>query len=173
MNSKIKIKIDITNKQTNQKIKSVELEGNSLVRNFLEMIIGGITETNRTCKDLNGATYTIRFASDFNASSLFGLLGTSGAEESIEDYTLENYVKSYVTTIQNIESLPNGYRIVAVFNFEVLPPYTIREVGIYQQMFDTSGNRRDILLIRNLLTSPIEINQPSIVTLTYDITLTI
>jgi hypothetical protein len=169
MRAKINLKIEVRDKKTNELITSISQTGNSLTRNFLDMILGAITDTNRACKDLTGSTYTIRFSSEFNAGGLLGLVGIGVSPESIEDYTLTNYIKSYRTKDLVITSTTTGYKLSVSFDFEITTPITVTETGIYQKQYDTSGITREILLIRNLLASPINITENSILSVIYEI----
>jgi len=169
MKANISLRLELKDLATNEIKKTIEQKGNSLVRNFLDLVLGSINNINRDCKDLAGNTYTIRFGSDFNASGLLGIIGTSNSPESIEDYTLENYIVCYRTRDFSITQTTTGYTLTIRFDFEISNSYTIKEVGIYQQLYDTSGNARNILLIRNVLSTPLDITEPSILTLTYTI----
>jgi hypothetical protein len=111
----------------------------------------------RSVKDLNGNTYNVDFSIDFNKSGLVGICGTSSASESFEDYTLENYVTSFEVLGPEIHEVTQGYAIKVTFNFSFNRPLTINEVGIFKTFKEVNGNLINVLIVRNVLSTEIDV----------------
>jgi hypothetical protein len=154
---KFQINIYSFDPQTNEKQLIHSQEANTLVRNFFDILVGMLVNQNRSVKDLNGNIYTINFGTDFNKSGLIGVCGTSSQSESFEDYTLANYVTSFEVVGPEIYEVTQGYAIKITFNFSFNTPMSINEVGIYKTFKEANGSLVNVLIVRNVLSTSIDV----------------
>ena len=154
---KFHINIYKINTETNEKQLIHSQEANTLVRNFFDILVGMLINQPRSVKDLQGNTYNVDFSVDFNKSGLIGICGTSSNAESFEDYTLENYVTSFETIGPEIYEVTQGYAIKITFNFSFNRPITINEVGIYKTFKEVNGSLVNVLIVRNVLSTSIDV----------------
>ena len=154
---KFHINIYKINTETNEKQLIHSQEANTLVRNFFDILVGMLVNQVRSVKDLNGNIYNVDFSVDFNKSGLIGICGTSSNPESFEDYTLQNYVTSFETIGPEIYEVTQGYEIKITFNFSFNRPMSINEVGIYKVFKEINGSLVNVLIVRNVLSTSIDV----------------
>jgi hypothetical protein len=154
---KFQINIYKINTETNEKQLIHSQEAHTLVRNFFDVLVGMLINQARSVKDLNGNVYTIDFSIDFNKSGLIGICGTSSNAENFEDYTLENYITSFETIGPEVINVTQGYAIKVTFNFSFNRRMEINEVGIFKTFKEVNGNLINVLIVRNVLSTSIDI----------------
>jgi hypothetical protein len=117
-----------------------------LVSNWWALFLGLIREVNAgDVVDLSGAGYTLRSTGDVNPGSAYIAYGTGTAPESFVDRTLQARAGSISTTI-TIGYLSDRVRI----SLSGILPSDSSELGIEQNLYDTSVNTRTTLLGRKV-----------------------
>jgi hypothetical protein len=123
-------------------------------RNFVNMLFGILTNTDQSGVNLTGTSYTMRSSGEVNASGCILYIGSRTTSPSLGDYSLLDPIP--LTSARNYFVSTRASSILLVSGATRLArDYTIGEIGLVQELFDTGGGRQLTLLARVVPASPI------------------
>jgi hypothetical protein len=125
---------------------------NLLVYNFWALLLGSLADTYLDAVILNATTYTLRSSSDPSAGSAYLVFGTSTVSPDFSQYALgsRNTALEGATISPAVVSESDKRRV----RFGRVSAGAISEVGLYQDLLNTSGNVQTSMLGRTLLSVP-------------------
>ncbi|PNV81062.1 MAG: hypothetical protein C0179_04645, partial [Fervidicoccus sp.] len=120
------------------------------LRNLIYYLFGTLTDTTQNLVDRTGATFTARIGTDPQSGGLFMKVGTGTGAFDFSTYDLTNPLDCVSAT--------NFYWADKTYSFlqasgavRFVSAYTVSEVGVYQNMYDTGGAIHPTLLMRFVL----------------------
>jgi len=146
-------------------IERVVKEGDPCTQNFLNLVSSFFSGSSFTMKDTSGSSYTFNALPALSSTAI--AIGSGTTSFSISDYKLATQVASTPTSSPT-ESV-TGTRVNATVSasFSISSAVTISEVGLIGSIKDSGGTARSILLIRDVLPTPINAAAGDTVTVTY------
>jgi hypothetical protein len=127
------------------------------LRNFAYYLFGLLTNTDQRLVDRAGATFTARTSGDKQSGGLYIRVGTGTGAFNFETYELTNPLDCVSAT--NFYSADRTYSFLQASGaIRFTSAYTVGEVGVYQNIYDTGGAIHPTLLMRFVLPSPVSRN---------------
>jgi len=127
------------------------------LKNFVYYLFGILTETNQSLVDRAGATFTARTAGVVQSGGLYMKVGTGTGAFDFGTYELTNPLDCVSAT--NFYWGDRTYSFLQASGaIRFTSAYTVAEVGVYQNIYDTSGVIHPTLLMRFVLPSPVSRN---------------
>jgi hypothetical protein len=127
------------------------------LKNFVYYLFGILTDTNQSLVDRSGATFTARTSGDAQIGGLFMRVGTGTGAFDFGTYELTNPLDCFSAT--NFYWADRTYSFLQVSGaIRFTSAYTVGEVGVYQNIYDTGGATHPTLLMRFVLPSPVSRN---------------
>jgi len=127
------------------------------LKNFVYYLFGLLTNTDQSLVDRSGATFTAKTSGDVQSSATYMRVGTGTGAFDFGTYELTNPLDCF--------SITNFYWADRTYSFlqasgaiRFISAYTVGEVGVYQNIYDTGGATHPTLLMRFLLPSPVSRN---------------
>ncbi|PNV81892.1 MAG: hypothetical protein C0179_00395, partial [Fervidicoccus sp.] len=124
------------------------------LKNFVYYLFGLLTNTDQSLVDRAGATFTARTSGDAQSGGLFMRVGTGTGAFDFETYELTSPLDCLSAT--NLYWADRTYSFLQASGaIRFTTAYTVSEVGVYQNIYDTGGATHPTLLMRFVLPSPI------------------
>jgi len=150
-------------------------------QNFVNLLTGlltncgGVSEKTWSMTDTGGTARTFYLAHDpinyayidLVATGNAILIGSGTTSFSISDYKLATQVASAASSSPTESIIGNSINITISASFSISSAVTISEVGYARNLYDSSGNTRTILLMRDVLSTPINAAAGDTVTVNY------
>jgi hypothetical protein len=125
-------------------------EENTLLSNFWALLLGLIRDVNTgDVVDTAGSAFALRSAGDVNVGSAYLDWGTGTLPESFTQHTLASRGGSLTTTI-TVGALSDRSRISLLATTTA----DTNEFGVVQQLYDTGGGTKTVLLARKVASYP-------------------
>jgi len=198
LHNNIDVKITVTVKDKNGKIIKVHKQrSHSFVANFLGIIANYFVDTPFntvsvfTATNTSGAKFSTvypMYANDSANDSTYGIVvGIGKATPTPNDIELQDQIANGTGSGQlqyglhtfvpssgsvNVSNNTAYFQITRTFSNSSGSTITVSEVGLMAATKDTNGNTDYVLLIHDLLSSPIAIPNGSVLAITYTISVT-
>jgi len=131
--------------------------------NLVYYLFGILTETNQSLVDRSGATFTARTAGDAQSGAIYMRVGTGTGAFDFGSYELTNPLDCVSAT--NFYWGDRTYSFLQASGaIRFTSAYTVAEVGVYQNIYDTGGAIHPTLLMRFVLPSPVSRNPGDVFT---------
>lgn len=107
-------------------------------------------------KDINGNTYVIRNSVPF-AGSPDVMIGSNNTTPDFGDYALKSPIGSLNSQSQSVEvdTVNQEVRIVRTGTYTPSSNVYLGEVGLFTNLYDTSGTARKVMVVRGVWDTPI------------------
>jgi hypothetical protein len=127
------------------------------LKNFVYYIFGLLTNTDQRLVDRSGATFTARTSDEKQLGGLYMKVGTGTGAFDFGTYELTSPLDCVSAT--NIYWGDKTYSFLQASGaIRFTSAYTVAEVGVYQNIYDTGGAIHPTLLMRFVLPSPVSRN---------------
>ncbi|MEM3454680.1 MAG: hypothetical protein QXS21_05905 [Thermoproteota archaeon] len=107
-------------------------------------------------KDVNGNYYVIRQHSPFSGSPDV-MIGSDNTPPNFEDYALKSPIGSLSSQSQSVEvdTVNQEVRVVRTGTYTPSSSVYLGEVGLFTNLYDTSGTARKVMIVRGVWDTPI------------------
>jgi len=198
LNDNIQIYVELTVKDRNGKIiKHHKQRSHSFVANFLNFIANGFANpfgNNNVVFTMSNVDNTSviskapLYADDSSNDDTYGIVvGTGTTAPTPQDYTLANKIPNGTSNGQllygshsfnpssgsvAISGNTSSFKISRTFTNQSGTSITVSEVGIISSIYNGSDSQDYVLIIHDLLSSPITIANLSVLEITYTLSIT-